>query len=211
MSEQVEFEKVESGNSGASESLRGVVELPESVWERNNEMHCYVVFSEGISVEDGKELISEQVLEGRDPDIHRTDYGGNAIVVILTQEQYQKTSELSEVESITVIEEVELTEDTLSENTSEENESIEVNQDTSEANEWETEQLADEYETEELTTEILDDEYETEELTTENLAESMADSSNSFFENHIKGIRMVTIVVILIVLLVTYVQQKRRW
>lgn len=196
MAERIDFEEVESGNSGASETGREVIDVPEDVLDRQDEIHCYLVFSEDVSVEEGIEIVSQKVSNEQELTIERTDTGGNAIVVILTPKQYKEVSELPEVKSIKVIEEAELTENALPENASEENESTGVIEKESEVG-----GLATEYSTEE---------FETEEMTTESLTGSTTDSQKTYADGNAKELRIVAIVVILIVLLVIYVQQKRR-
>lgn len=188
MAEQIGFEEVESGNSNAAESRNEVTETLENTSEQSSEIHSYLVFADTISIEDGIEQIRQELPDGAGLKVEREDTGGNAIVVILTREQYERASELPEVKSVTAMEEAELTTDALPEDTPEESESIE-------AEDSESETAATEYETTEYG------------MTTD----STLDVQKDFTGNNIKTIRIITIVVICVVLLIVYMQQKKRW
>ncbi len=179
MATQICAEEVESGNSGAPESAREV-ELPEQETVTGDELHCYVVFVEDCSVKDGIEKIRQQITGGEEISVEREDVTGNAVVVILSPEQYRQMQNLLEVKSIDVTKAAELTENANPENALERSEDTEAESD------------------------------ETEEMTTESLTLSDADSRQNFIETHVKELRIVTIVVLVIVIVVIYLQQKRR-
>lgn len=195
MAEQIEFEEVESGNSGASEDARENTQFSEEVGNEKEWIHCYVVFSEEISLEDGEKLISEKVLGGKEINLQRRDESGHAIVVILNRTDYEKALELSQVQSIQVMQEAEL----MTSDSSEMEESIS------------TETDAYEEEVRESDTQIFSNEYETETLTTEVGTEYTIDEQRSFLGNHVKGIRLTIIVVIILIVTIVFIQQKRRW
>lgn len=192
MAEQIGFEEVESGNSNAAELRNEVTETTENTSGQKSEIHSYLVFADTISIEDGVEQIRQKLPDGAGLKVEREDTGGNAIVVILTKEQYDQALKLPEVKSITVMEEAELTTDALPEDTPEESESIE-------AENSESETVATEYETTEY------------EMTTESSTEHTLDVQQDFTGSNIKTIRIITIVVICAVLLIVYMQQKKRW
>lgn len=192
MANQIRFEEVESGNSGAAESRNEVIETTEKISEQKSEIHSYLVFSDSISVEDGIKLIRQEVSDGDDLKIEREDTGGNAVVVILKKEQYDQAAKLPEVKSITAMEEAELTTDALPKDTPEESESIEVGN--SESGTVMTEETVTEYE-----------------MTTESGTESTLDVQNDFTGSNRMTILAITIVVICVIVLIVYMQQKKRW
>jgi hypothetical protein len=92
MSEKVEFTEVETGNGKEPEN--GIL-IPETENGASNEtVHAYVVFEEGLSVEDGISLIEQQVLSGGELTVERKDTAGNAVEVILTEQQLGEIKEL---------------------------------------------------------------------------------------------------------------------
>ncbi|MDY5882265.1 MAG: hypothetical protein SPJ65_02925 [Roseburia sp.] len=192
MANQIRFEEVESGNSSAAESRNEVIETTEKISEQKSEIHSYLVFSDSISIEDGIKLIRQEVSDGDDLKIEREDTGGNAIVVILKKEQYDQAAKLSEVKSITAMEEAELTTDALPKDTPEESESIEA--ENSESLTVMTEEAVTEYE-----------------MTTESGTESTLDVQNDFTGSNRMTILAITIVVICVIVLIVYMQQKKRW
>lgn len=192
MANQIRFEEVESGNSGAAESRNEVIETTEKISEQKSEIHSYLVFSDSISVEDGIKLIRRELSDGDDLKIEREDTGGNAVVVILKKEQYDQAAKLPEVKSITAMEEAELTTDALPKDTPEESESIEV--ENSESLTVMTEEAVTEYE-----------------MTTESGTESTLDVQNDFTGSNRMTILAITIVVICVIVLIVYMQQKKRW
>ena len=97
MADQVPFEEVEWNNSGAPESGWEVKEQGNAPYEPGEEVHVYIVFAPGTSIEEGIALIEREVLESGTLDVSRRDTAGNAVAAIMTYEQQQKTKELSQI------------------------------------------------------------------------------------------------------------------
>ncbi len=64
--------------------------------------HVYIVFSEEISIENGIEIIKQQVLSGAEPDIRRIDDAGHAAVLVVTTSQRQQIETLDEVVKVKI-------------------------------------------------------------------------------------------------------------
>ena len=66
------------------------IELPDNSNGADSDVvteHIYVVFSDDISIENGIELIEDEVLSGEELDVRRQDESGHAIVCVVNSKQ----------------------------------------------------------------------------------------------------------------------------
>ena len=86
---KAEYEKVDAFDvPGALNGEK--IELPENSNDADSDVvteHIYVVFSDDISIENGIELIEDEVLSGEELDVRRQDESGHAIVCVVSSSQ----------------------------------------------------------------------------------------------------------------------------
>ena len=84
-------------------------DLEQGSTEHGTQLHVYIVFEDGVSIEDGIKAIENTVLDGEELEVVRKDTTGNAVVAIVTSAQNNEIEQMQEVKTVKINEAVDTT------------------------------------------------------------------------------------------------------
>jgi hypothetical protein len=84
-------------------------DMEQGSTELGTQLHVYIVFEEGVSIEDGIKAIENTVLDGEELEVVRKDTTGNAVVAIVTSAQNNEIEQMQEVKTVKINEAVDTT------------------------------------------------------------------------------------------------------
>lgn len=84
-------------------------DLEQGSTELGTQLHVYIVFEDGVSIEDGIKAIENTVLDGEELEVVRKDTTGNAVVAIVTSAQNNEIEQMQEVKTVKINEAVDTT------------------------------------------------------------------------------------------------------
>ena len=117
---KVEFTEVESDSliSNIIQQQDGDTSLTKEELNRNTDQsegssqHVYIVFTDGVTIDQGIEAIESKACQGQSIQVTRRDEEGNAIVAIVSSKDTKAIEQLDEVSKVKVDKGAETTDDT---------------------------------------------------------------------------------------------------